>query len=345
MANIPPPPHGETPLTQGPAWGGRGGGAQAAAVYAFADFSKMFGRNPTQSELDLLSSAYVGSDPNIANTAGGKSAIAQYYQTQVNTPQAAEEDADAKLKEKVPQQYDAVKQQFQSVLGRDPSQSELDHFSTMIAQGTADPYSVGQGLQTLPEYTSKQDTTARDALRTELSSADTKYLNEQVMPSITSQFAQAGRDVSSGSAPLAAALANAAKQTNNQRETYLATVGHDDYTNQRQQTINNYLNNQARAYQTADQSTMRGYQITDQNTARANNLQDYLTQQSAYNDYLQNYGRKNKGGGSVFAGAAQGGLSGAAAGGSVGGPWGALIGGVAGAGLGAYGASQQRSIY
>lgn len=350
MANkIPPPPPGQSPLgdDSAPKWGGPGGGDQVASVYAWGDFRNMFGRNPTASELAQLSRAYVGSDRNVANTAGGKAAIAAYFDQSSNSPDQQQEDQDAKLKDKIPQQYEAVKQTFQQSIGRAPSQEELDHFSTMIAKGDADAYSIGQGLRTLPEYTNAQDETARGKLRGELQAADTDYLTKQVAPALQSQFAQQGRVADSSSQALASALANAAKATNDQREQYMATVGREDYTNSRQATINNYLQTLQRQYQLNDTGTARKYQLQDQNTARTNEVNDYYTQQQAYNDYLQNYGRRSQGSGTggILAGGMTGGISGASTGAMVGGPYGALIGGIAGAGLGAYSGAQRKGIY
>lgn len=340
------PTNGEAAMTDAPVWGGRGGEIQAAKVYAWGQFGKLFGRNPTQSELSLLASAYVGADRNIANVGGGDAAVAQYYQTQLNDPSRQKKKEEDDQAAKIPQQYDAVKGAFQGTLGRDPSQQELDHFAKMMASGDADAYSIQQGLETLPEYTQPKDEAARTKLRGELQTADTDYLTKQVAPALQSKFAQAGRVADSSSQALAGAFANAAKETNNTRENYLATVGREDYTNSRQSTINNYLQTLQRQYQVNDSSTARYQQLTDQNTARNYDMQDYYMQQAAYNDYLQNNGRRSGGGGNnMLMGGLQGGISGASTGAMVGGPWGAVIGGVAGAGLGAYGGSKQRSIY
>lgn len=331
-----PPPKGEEPLASLPEYGGRGGSQQAGAFYAGQAFVKQFGRNPSQSELTMLTSAYVGGDPNVANVTGGDSAVARYWQTLSNSPDNQKED----VQSKAPEHYDAVKETFRSTLGREPSKAELDHFATMMAGGDADAYSVAQGLQTLPEYTNAKDEEARTKLRGELQTADTSYLTQKVTPALQSQFAQQGRVADPGNPALAAAFANAAKQTNDQREQYLATVGHEDYTNSRQANINSYLQSLQRQYQVNDTALAQQNMIT----ARQNDLSDYYTQQQAYSQYLQNYGRR-KTGGSLFGGALQGGISGAGTGAAVGGPWGALIGGVAGAGLGAYGASRQQSQY
>src|ERR1039457_1136172 len=78
-------PDGSTPLTALPQYGGAGGSLQAASYYAGQDFLATFGRNPSQQELNQLAPTYMG-DPNIANQAGGRAAIAQYYQNIANSP-------------------------------------------------------------------------------------------------------------------------------------------------------------------------------------------------------------------------------------------------------------------
>lgn len=307
-------------------------------------FNELVGRPATDLETARFFPA-MGNDPNIHDVAGLRAQVAQFAMEEKAKQKPIE---DKKIEEDKAGQYKAgVADLIKKTLGRDATDAEAAHFATMKAQGTADDYTIGEALKTLPEYTSGQDKTARDALRSELSGADTSFLQEKVFPALQSQFAQQGRTVGPESAGLSAALANAAKSTNDERERYLATIGHEDYTNQRQQTINNYLNNTARAYQVQDQNTARAYQTQDQTVARSQNIQDYLMQQRAYSDYLLNYGRRGKSGGagSTIMGGLQGGMSGAAAGFMVGGAPGAIVGGVAGAGLGAYGASQQRSIY
>lgn len=338
---------GNTPLETLPVYGGTGGGLQAARYYAGQKFYQLFGRNPSEVELTQLSSAYIGGDKNIANVPGGDSAVAQYYQSQQNSPEKMQEDEEAKLKAKVPEHYDGVKGVFKETLGRDPNQQELDHFATMIARGDADAYTISQGLQTLPEYTKGKDTEARTALRGELSDADTKFLQDKAFPTIQAQFARQGRDVSAGNVGLQTALANAASELNVNRENYLATIGREDYTNRRADSINQYLQGLQRQYQTNDMGAARNYQLQDQAKARQLELENYYMQKSQYDDYLQNYGRrKGAGSGSIFGGAASGALGGAAAGSTIMPGWGTAIGGVVGAGLGAFGAAQSnRGIY
>lgn len=317
--------------------------ADAGLVRAGQSFQSKFkefvGRDPTSQEFsNFYKDVLKGDDVALVDQTNKlRPIVNEYVQDQYSG--IAKQEQEAQASQKGAAASGDIRSTFQSVLGRDPTKAELDHFGQMIGSGAVDLYTLGQGLQTLPEYTQKKDEAARGALRDELSKADTDYLQKQVFPALQSQFAQQGRVVDANSPALAAALANAAKETNDSREQYLATIGHEDYANQRQQVINNYLNNQARAYQIQDQATARTQQLEDRNTARSYEIEDYLTQQRAYNDFLANYGRRQKSGGALFGGL-QGAFTGAMAGGMAGGPWGAVAGGIGGGTLGAVGGSR-----
>jgi hypothetical protein len=220
-----------------------------------------------------------------------------------------------------------VNQLFQSMLGRDATGDEASHFSKLLASGAGDTYTLSQALQQLPEYQNKQNATQRDALRGELSAADQTYFQQNLMPAIQSQFAQSGRVVNSDSAALASAFANAGTQQNTAREQYLAQLGASDYANTRQNTINQYLSQQQRNWQTQDQTTGRNYQLADQSYGRSNDITDYQRQQAAYQDYLNRMGRRQSGGIGGIVGTAIGTGAGAYFGGSTGALAGSQIGG------------------
>ena len=55
-----------------------GGDLISALFYDGQAFFKSFGRNPSQSELDIIAPSYVGADHRIANLAGGAKALAEY---------------------------------------------------------------------------------------------------------------------------------------------------------------------------------------------------------------------------------------------------------------------------
>lgn len=227
-----------------------------------------------------------------------------------------------------------VKSAFQSTLGRDPTQDELDHFSKMIGTGNADSYTLSQALQQLPEYMQARDKQNRADLESELSANDTKFYNDQILPTIQSQYALSGRSIDPNqSSALASAFANAAKSLNQTRSDYIAKTATGDYNFDRQAAINSYLQSTDRANQLTDQATARKYALQDQTTARANELNDYGMQQAAYENFLRNYGRRsspNSIGSAIGTGlgAITGGLFGGAAGAGVGATVGGSVGGL-----------------
>jgi hypothetical protein len=321
--------YGENLLDTLPQYGGAGGSQQAANYYAAHDFYKQFGRNPTQSELTSLAAAYMSGDPNIANTAGGQSAIAQYYQAIQNTPEKQNARDLSAYTEKSSQYNDQINGMFQQSLGRDASYDELRHFGSMLASGQVDAYTVGQYLQALPESVKKQDADFRNSMNSELQASDARYFNEQVMPSIQSQFANQGRDFRSSG--FANSLAQAATQQNRQRESFLSGLTADQYNSNKSTARSDYETSLSRQYGLQDYSRQRSAQMQDASTNRVNELQNYALQKQAYDQYLSRYGNRS--------GGLSGGISGASSGamaGSYFGPWGAAIGAVGGGLLGAF---------
>ncbi len=336
-------PTGQTPLagsapTDGSwgtgQWQGAGGSDTAQRWGAWKDFSQIFGRNPTEQELSQLTAAYASGDPNKINSSGGRSAIAQYYNAVSNTPETQNAAQNAQWSKEAPKYYDQINGQFQQTLGRDATQEEKDHFGSMLASGQVDAYTVNQFLTQLPEAVTKQDAAFRDQLRTQMSTEDARYFNEQALPGIQSTFAKQGRSVDSSG--FANAAAQVAQQQNVNREGFLSNLTASQYGGNQSNAYNAYLNSVGRMQGLSDYSMQRTNQLQDATTARINDIQNFAMQKNAYDQYLQRYGKR----GNVAAGALQGGASGATAGAAFG-PWGAAIGGIAGAGLGAYGQMNQ----
>ena len=312
-------------------WQGTGGGTQAQRYYATRDFWDIFGRAPQENELSMLQAAYDSGDVNKAGTYAGRSAVAQYYNAQENTPDKQYAKQQAGYKQKAPEHYDAINQMFQGTLGREATQDEKDHFGSLLASGQVDSYTIGQFLQQLPENVKKQDAEFRNQLSGELQKQDAQYYNEQVMPGIQSAFAQQGRDPRSSG--FSNSLALAAQSQNRQREGFLSNLSAQQYSGNQANARQDYLNAYGQYTGLQDYSRQRSAQLQDATTGRVNELQDYAMQSRAYGDYLQRYGKRS----SAFGGAAQGAMSGAMTGGMLGGPWGAVAGGIGGGLLGGFG--------
>jgi len=133
-------PSGQVPLTTnfGVPWGagqfqGPGGGQEAAQWYAGNFFNQLFGRDPTQEELAQFTPYFIGTDPNIANVAGGQQAISSYANQLQQAQQAPQQEAQA-LQTQIPLISDLVKNQT-SAIGADltnPNSPTYQQFSGMM---------------------------------------------------------------------------------------------------------------------------------------------------------------------------------------------------------------------
>lgn len=316
------PTNGETPLGSLPQYGGAGGSQQAMDAYAAQEFQKLFGRNPTQSELAMLSGSYAG-DKNVANVAQGNQAVSQYFQGFSNNPASIYANQQKQWSANAPQHYDSIGQIIQSTLGRKATQDELSHYGTLIASGQADPYEIQQFIQSTPEYQNAQDTQFRSGVDTQLQKSDTDFFNTQ-KGNIAQQYAQMGRATSPA---LDVALTQLASQLNSNRQSYLAQLSASQYGGNKQAALGNYQNTQNDVSGRINQNTAGIYGNNQAMMGRMQNITDYNTQKNAW----QQYANQQKGGGGAM-GYLNGALSGAAAGGTVGGPWGALGGAALGAG-------------
>jgi hypothetical protein len=289
-ASIAPVPVGQTPLTTPPQWGGAGGGQQAAQVYAFNQFQKTFGRNPSQQELDQLTPAYVGTDPNIANVAGGNAQVAAYFQQQTNTPQNIYQQQQNQYLQQAPKFADQVNGIFQSQLGRDATADEKSHFGALIASGQ-DPYQVQQALQQTQEYQNTANTKFQQQLGSQLQGTNADYFQKYIMPGIQAQNAQAGR--TQDSSGYQAQLANAALQQNQGLQNFLAQTTAQNYQNSTANAANQYQQLMGQQYGLQNANVSSGLANQAANTQYNQNLDMYQRQQTAYNNYLNQYGKRN----------------------------------------------------
>lgn len=282
-------PTGENPIATLPGYGGAGGSLQAATYYAARDFVKMFGRNPTASELTNLAQHYLSDDPNITNSTQGQAALSQYYQQLSNSP----ENTTLRYQSLAPKHYDTVKQIVQGELGRDPTQSEMDHFGGLIASGV-DPYQLSQYLQATPEYQTAQDSKFREGLKTDLQKT-TDFNFSRAKEDIISRYAQMGRSTSPA---LDAALTELSAQLGAQQDAYLAQVSTQQYGQNKDLAVSNYKDTLDQYL--SNQSYTR--QQRDQMIQREQDLSDYNREMMTYNDMMANYSKSPSIGGRLIGG-------------------------------------------
>jgi hypothetical protein len=307
-------------------------GEQDATWNLVKSYLDTFGRAPSVVEFNAALPAYD------QGTTNGNAYIAQLYQNEQNSPDNVYKRQQDKYAKEAPEHYDAVNQLYQDQFGHDASQDEKDHFAKLLASGEADTYTIKQYLSQLPEAVKKEDEQFRNSLRDTISTQDSRYFNEQILPGIQKNFAQSGRNFESSAFTNAAT--QAAQQQNTGREDFLSNISASQYQGNKANAYNEYLNGVGRSQSLNDYNMQRTNQLIDADRARMYDIQNFNVQKQSYDAYLQRYGKRA--GGNMFAGAASGAASGAMAGTAVLPGWGTAIGGVLGAGLGAFGASQQR---
>lgn len=265
----------------------KAGSSEAQQNQAFNDFVSQFGRNPTQSELNMLSSAYAG-DPNSLNVGQGKQTLSQYYNNLSNTPANIYATQQKQWSADAPSHYDAVNQIIQSSLGRAATQDELNHYGTLISSGQADPFQIQQFVQATPEYQNTQDTNFRKGVDTQLQQSDSDFFNTQ-KGNIAQQYAQMGRATSPA---LDVALTQLASSLKSNRDSYLATLSASQYGSNKTAALTDYGKTQDQVQSQINQNTAGIYGNNQALNTRLQNITDYNTQANAWSDAQSRYSQK-----------------------------------------------------
>lgn len=300
-------------------YAGKGGLQNDLAQQAWAAYQNIYGRAPSNDELAQATQAFASGDPNKSNMQQGMAFVAQAHQATENTPDKLYAQQQAGYKQNAPQHYDSINQLFQSQLGRAASQDELDHFGSLLASGTTDPYQLQQFLQQQPEYQNKQNEQMRTGLSGQMASNDRRQFQEQILPGIQQNFAKQGRSFDSSA--FANSAAQAAQQQNTQREGFLNNLTAQQYGGVQDRAYQDYANQVSQQQNMMNSGIQAQYAGIQNVQNRGNMIGDYNTQASAYNDYLARYGKRNNGLGGLL-----GGLAGAGVGGYLGGTKGAELG-------------------
>lgn len=327
-ANVIDIPDGQTPLTEQqiidqytPM------GARDQAQYARLAFEQQFGRNPTAQELAQALPAFMGTDRNLPDQAGGNAYVSQMAQAFQNTPDKLYAKQQQKYLADAPQHYDEIKNLFQQNFGRAPSQEELDHFGSALASGTTDSYQLQKFMQQDQEYTNKQDQTFQQGLETKAKASDAQYLQEQAIPALQAIASKQGRSLDS-SGVTNSALQFADRQ-NQERDRYIMGLSASQYGGRQEKAYQDYANMVQNQQGLVNSGINAQYQGIQNAQTRGQNIQDFNTQAQLYNQYLAKYGKRNNGVGQLV-----GGAIGTGFGAYFGGPRGASVGYQLGSGFG-----------
>jgi len=273
---------------------------KAAAV--FAAFQNTYGRTPTQDEFNQVAPAFeTANQPHVTNTSQGNALVSQLHSASENTPDKLYAQQQAQYLADAPKHYDAVNQVFQSQLGRKATQDELDHFGSLLASGTTDPYQLQQFVQQQPEYQQTQNANFQNQLSGQLSGYDKQYFQNSILPSLQEAYAKQGR--SFDSTALQNAATNSAQQQNTTRQKFLAQLSAQQYGNTQANAYNDYARQVQQQQNLTNQGVQAQYTGIQNTLDRSNQIQDYNTQAQLYNQYLAQYGKRNNGLGSLVGGA------------------------------------------
>ncbi len=265
-------------------------------IQALKSFRSIMGRDPNANEYTQILPIFQQAD----GQKYGNAWLAQYKQQYDQNPANRVGEAGKYS----PQ----INQTFQSMLGREATQDEINHFGSLLATGNVDAYQLQDFLRGTPEYQQGQDKTFRSGLSRELEDSDSRFFDRSKQ-SVISKFMQNG---TYGSSALDSALTDLMGQIAEKRSGFLSNLSASQYGANKELALGNY--NNAREQYFGEQAYNRGQANKQQDyyQGRSDNLTDYNRQMQDYMSYLN-----SNGGGKSKA------------------PWGQVAGGLIGAGIGA----------
>lgn len=283
---------------------------------AYNSFKSIVGRDPTGAELAQILPIFHG--PNGQEL--GNAYLAQFAEQEKQRPE--------NLRKNAPQYANQVGQTIKSILGRDATPDELEHFGSLFATGNLDSYQLQDFLRGTPEFQTAQDKQFREGLSKELQGTDLNFFN-RAQQGLRSQFAQQGQYLGQSSA-LDSALTDLMGQIADKRSEYLAGLSSQQYQGNKNLALGNYENQMNQFLGEKNYQRGRSTSLEDYYRGRSDDLSDYQRQM---NDYMNYMNQNNQRGG---LGAALGGaLGGAGALAPTRNPW-AIGAGALGGGLFGY---------
>ncbi len=306
--------------------------AKDKAYYsAYKSAQDLLGRPLTSNEFAQLAPSFYNPADFSSGITTGRAALAQLAERDKQNPE--------NLKTKAPQYTDQVNGLFQDLLKRGASQDEIQHFGTLLASGSVDPYELRTFIQATPEFQTQEDTKFRGSLANELQGYDQDFFSK-AKNDVLSQFSNQGITPGTSSS-LDFALTDLMGKIATQRGQYLAGLSSSQYQGNKDAARNDYLSGMN------NYLGQRNYtqQKSDQNLAdfqtRGFNAMDYNTQRNDYLNFLNSQGGRGRSGlggaiGPVL-GAGIGAIGAGMVSGGMGAPQGAALGAkLGGAGGGAY---------
>lgn len=241
----------------------------AGNYQAYKSFESIMGRAPTSEEFAQIVPIFQQAD----GQKYGNAWLSQYKQQYDADPRNRIGDAGKYTGE--------LNQQFKSMLGRDATQEEINHFGSLMATGNVNAYQLQDFLRGTPEYQQAQDKQFRSGVSQELEQSDARYF-DRAKQGLLSHFMQQG---TGGSSALDSALADMMGQIAEKRQGFLTNLSAQQYGQNKDLALGNYQN--AREDYFGEQAYRRGQAQKQQDyyQGRSDNLTDYNRQRQDYMDF------------------------------------------------------------
>jgi len=217
----------------------------------------------------------------------GKAYLGQIAQREADK---AEEEGEVKDPSEF---HDSVRGIFGDILGRDPSEDEIEHYSGMMAENGIDAFELKSFLRQDPEFLKQQDVAFREGLAEETLGFQEKAFG-RMTPQIMSQFKRSGTQHSTA---LDFAMTDAAAKLEEGRQRYLSGLSAQQYGGRQgvarqdyQQQLNQYLGDQAYQRSLKAYGTQREDYIQDVYRNRAWETADYAQQARDYANWAESQG-------------------------------------------------------
>ena len=196
---------------------------------------------------------------------------------------------------------DSAKSLGKTILGEDPSETDLIGFARKLASGEYNEQELASVFKMDPKYGMNQDKARRETLSQEFTGLNKQFL-DQAGQQIQGQFMAQGRGNSSAAT---AQLAQVAQNLGQGQQQFLQGIAGQQLQQTGQREYQGYLQNQASAFgnydayrqYVAQQQQMAGaqrqgymgqsYALQGEQRQRGYQIQDFNMQQNAYDSYLR----------------------------------------------------------
>lgn len=253
-------------------------GQDQSNYQAYSTFKSLMGRAPTSGELAQIIPAFQG--PN--GLMNGRAFLANMQQQYHSNPTL--DPGNPQNNQNPTDIQGQVKQQFQSILGRDPTTDELNHFTTAIQSNQTDAYGLSSFLKQMPEYTNTQDTNFRNSLNSQLQGYDTNEFNREKQ-GVMADYASRGMG---GSSSLDYALTDLMGKIAQNRSSYLANLSASQYGGNKDLAIGNYQNTLNQMYGNSLNQRQSQQNYSNDLLNRGFQGADYQTQRNDFMNFMNN---------------------------------------------------------